>query len=80
MGGRGGEGVMVEGGSLGKRLGGGIAEIAINCGGGVGKQHFLSALARRSEEGQGEHRGKGTSAATTGNLLPAGNCFLARGV
>jgi hypothetical protein len=67
--GRRGEGVTVEGGSLGKWGGGGIEAIAVNCGGGVGKRHLSGAPARRGEERQEERRGKGTSAGTTGNLL-----------
>jgi hypothetical protein len=60
---------MVEGGSLGKRGGGRIVAIAVNCGGGAGKLHLLGAPARRGKERREERRGKGTSAATTGNLL-----------
>jgi hypothetical protein len=61
--------VTGEGGSLGKGGGGGIAAIAINCGGSVGKRHLSGAPVRKGEERREEHRGKGTSAATSGNLL-----------
>jgi hypothetical protein len=48
---------------------GGIVVIAVNCGGSAGTRHLLGAPARRGEERRGDHRGKGTSAATTVNLL-----------
>ncbi len=43
--------------------------IAVKCGGGVRKQHLSGAPARRGEERREERCGKGTSAATTGDLL-----------
>jgi hypothetical protein len=49
--------------------GGGIAAIAADCGGSVGKEHLLGTPARRGKERREERRGMGTSAATTSNLL-----------
>ncbi len=46
-----------------------MAAISVNCNGGVGIQHLSGALARRGNERQEERRGKGTSAATNGDLL-----------
>jgi hypothetical protein len=67
-GGRRGEGVRVEGGSLGKR-GGGDSSNSSQLRRWSGKTTPFGCQERRQEERQGEHRSKGTSAATTGDLL-----------
>ncbi len=64
--------------------GGGIAAIAVDCSGGVGKQHLLGAPGRRGKERQG----KGSAAArvplrqqlaTCWDLFPARGTQLQRG-
>jgi hypothetical protein len=51
------------------QMGWGIPAIAVDCGRGAEKRHFLDAPVRRGKERQGKRHGEGTSVATTSNLL-----------